>query len=223
MWSEFQQLSCVTTDYGRAAGTVIPPGENGFITFPRLSATPLGCPAPAWPNLTATIAWRLTANNRASRQTHPSITAAEHKISRPQVSHQYHRQPPAKPSRAPSRTGGPQIRVQKERNAHSAPRPKAGPATQITKVSLLTEPTADACPSRVDHSLFHRTLARAIDRRYARYSGSQYFGIPRAKAFLQCGKRRVPRAERGARVERIKTSPNRPACGAGRPCRCAPR
>src|SRR6185312_8613914 len=98
MWFVFRQLSCVPTDYGHAAGTVVPPGENGFITFPRLSTASLSRPAPfTWPNLTATIAWRLTANNRAGRQTHPSITAAEHKTPRPQVSLQPHRHRPAKP------------------------------------------------------------------------------------------------------------------------------
>jgi hypothetical protein len=126
---------------------------------PLLAARPL-----TRPNLTATIAWRLTANNRASRQTHPPITAAEHKTSRPQVPHQYHRQRPAKPPRPTARTDSRPINPQKERNTHSAPAPAAGHEPdvplQITEVSLATRPMIDDCPSSFNHTLFHHALAQ---------------------------------------------------------------
>ena len=61
-------------------GRVVPLGENGFITFRRLSIPSPVRPGPLTAaNLTATIAWRLTANNRADRQTHRRNTAVRHK------------------------------------------------------------------------------------------------------------------------------------------------
>src|SRR6185437_1688124 len=66
MWFVFQQLSCVTTDYGHAAGTVIPPGENGFITFPRLSAASLSRPAAHEAELNGDD--RMAANREQSRR-----------------------------------------------------------------------------------------------------------------------------------------------------------
>jgi hypothetical protein len=74
MWFEFQQLSGVPLDYCHAAGTVIPPGENGFITFRRLLTASSARSGPLmFPNLTATIAWWLTPNNRAGRQSRRAV------------------------------------------------------------------------------------------------------------------------------------------------------
>ena len=84
MWFVFQQLSRVPLDYCHAAGTVIPPGENGFITFRRLWTASFVGPGPlTCPNLTATIAWRLNSNNAPAAKLTVQITAAGHKPARP--------------------------------------------------------------------------------------------------------------------------------------------
>ena len=80
MWWEFQQVSGVLWIMAMPQGKGLPLAENGFITFRRLwTASFAGPGARTCPNLTATIAWRLTPNNRARRQTHLRNTAAEHK------------------------------------------------------------------------------------------------------------------------------------------------
>jgi hypothetical protein len=38
MWFDFQAAIEWSLNYGHAEGRVVPPGENGFITFRRLSA-----------------------------------------------------------------------------------------------------------------------------------------------------------------------------------------
>ena len=57
MWCEFQQISGVLWIMATTRGKVIPPAENGFITFRRLWTASFIGPGPlTCPNLTATIA-----------------------------------------------------------------------------------------------------------------------------------------------------------------------
>src|SRR5262249_27340791 len=66
MWFVFQQMSCVPTDYGHVAGIVLPPEENGFITFPRLSTASLSHPAPHGAELNGDD--RMAANREQPRR-----------------------------------------------------------------------------------------------------------------------------------------------------------
>ena len=67
MRCEFLRMSVVLWIMAMPRGKGIPHGENGFITFRRLS-TPFARSLPPGPGLTATIAWQLTMNNCAYRQ-----------------------------------------------------------------------------------------------------------------------------------------------------------